>query len=205
MTSTRNNSDSLLTHVVSVILDDKIPIRACLSSLGFTTYRELIGLMKDHNKVNSLKWRNGSNDEDLPDHIKEQLKLPIQAKIHEMIIIYQDLSPTPWEQSWGAIILNWIYLWGALTSHLLSSWVVSNSVHLWGAHTLHSLPSWMVSIVFKFLFVRCRVTVHYFLLVLRTIMYSCLDRWEMSHLSSARRMSNFIFRRFFRLLFQDLL
>ncbi len=74
MTATRNTPDPLYKHVVSTVLADKAPIKACLSSLGITTYRELVDLMKDHNKVNSLKWRNNSNDEDLPDHMKDQLK-----------------------------------------------------------------------------------------------------------------------------------
>ena len=74
MTATRNTPDPLYKHVVSTVLADKAPIKACLSSLGITTYRELIDLMKDHNKVNGLKWRSGSTDEDLPDHMKDQLK-----------------------------------------------------------------------------------------------------------------------------------
>lgn len=74
MTSTRNNPDPLFKHVVSAVLGDKNPIKACLSGLGINTYRGLVDLMKDHNKVNSLKWRSGSNDEDVPDHMKEQLK-----------------------------------------------------------------------------------------------------------------------------------
>jgi hypothetical protein len=44
----------------------RLYIKACPSGLGTTNYRELIDLMKDHNKVNSLKWRSGSTDEDLP-------------------------------------------------------------------------------------------------------------------------------------------
>lgn len=71
--NTRSNPDPLFKHVVTVILGDKAPIKACLSGLGITTYRDLLDLMKDHNKVNSLKWRNGSADEDLPDYMKEQL------------------------------------------------------------------------------------------------------------------------------------
>ena len=74
MTATRSTPDPLFRHVVSIVLGDKSSIKACLSDLGTTTYRELIDLMKDHNKVNSLKWRSGSNDEDLPDYMKDQLK-----------------------------------------------------------------------------------------------------------------------------------
>ena len=66
MTATRNNPDPLFKHVVSTVLDDKAPIKTCLSGLGINTYRVLVDLMKDHNKFNSLKWRSGSTDEDLP-------------------------------------------------------------------------------------------------------------------------------------------
>ena len=74
MTATRSTPDPLFKHLVSTVLDDKAPIKACLSDLGINTYRGLLDLMKDHNKVNSLKWRNGSTDEDLPDSMKDQLK-----------------------------------------------------------------------------------------------------------------------------------
>ena len=57
MTATRSTLDPLFKHLVSMVLDDKSSIKACLSDLGTTTYRELMDLMKDHNKVNSLKWR----------------------------------------------------------------------------------------------------------------------------------------------------
>lgn len=57
MTATRSTPDPLFKHLVPMVLGDKSSIKACLSDLGTTTYRELMDLMKDHNKVNSLKWR----------------------------------------------------------------------------------------------------------------------------------------------------
>jgi len=82
-----------------------------------------------------------------------------------------------WEFLWGAITLNWELSWGVITSYLLPSRGVSN--------------------LCEFTFVRCQECVQYLLLVLRTFKYSCLDEWETFHLSSARRMSDLISRRFF--------
>ncbi len=98
MTATRSTPDPLFKLLVSTVLDDKTPIKACLSGLGINTYRVLLDLMKDHNKVNSLKWRNGSTDEDLPDPMKDQLKffprMSTPAKTNEMIITFRG-SPPP--------------------------------------------------------------------------------------------------------------
>jgi hypothetical protein len=85
-------------------------------------------------------------------------------------------------------LLNWEFLWGALALN----WELS-----WGVITLHPLPSRGVSNLCEFMFVRCQECVQYLVLVLRTFKYSCLDEWETSHLSSARRMSDLISRRFF--------
>ena len=82
-------------------------------------------------------------------------------------------------------LMNWKFLWGALTL----DWELS-----WGVITSHPLPSRGVSNLCEFMFVQC---VQYLLLVLRTFKYSCLDEWETFHLSSVRRMSDLISRRFF--------
>ena len=85
-------------------------------------------------------------------------------------------------------LMNWEFLWGAITLN----WELS-----WGVITLHPLPSRGVSNLCEFMFVRCQECVQYLVLVLRTFKYSCLDEWETFHLSSARRMSDLISRRFF--------
>lgn len=122
MTSNRRNySDPLFEHVVSVIPSDMTSIRARLSGRGITNYgwdRDLVDLMKDHNKINSIKWRNCSIHADLPAvHMNEQLKfspsflnylpellyktmdpehhnfwMSIPAKCHEMILISRPVS-----------------------------------------------------------------------------------------------------------------
>eukprot|EP00984_Skeletonema_dohrnii_P005795 scaffold2045_cov181-Skeletonema_dohrnii-CCMP3373.AAC.1 len=68
-------SDPLFYHVVCDVFVDEPSIKSALSILGIKTWRPLIKLLKDHNKIRSVKWRNGQtqSEEDLPEEFKEEL------------------------------------------------------------------------------------------------------------------------------------
>mmetsp|Transcript_18536 Transcript_18536/g.27949 ORF Transcript_18536/g.27949 Transcript_18536/m.27949 type:complete len:412 (+) Transcript_18536:633-1868(+) len=68
-------SDPHFNHVVCDVFIDEPRIKSALFILGIKTRRPLIKLLKDHNKIRSVKWRNGQtqSEEDLPEEMKEEL------------------------------------------------------------------------------------------------------------------------------------
>eukprot|EP00984_Skeletonema_dohrnii_P027801 scaffold17469_cov78-Skeletonema_dohrnii-CCMP3373.AAC.1 len=74
-TKSTRSSDPRFNHVVSDVFNGDPRIMSVLSILGIKTWRPLIKLLKDHNKIRSVKWRNGQtqSEEDLPEELKEEL------------------------------------------------------------------------------------------------------------------------------------
>ena len=73
---TRSTSDPEFTHILStVLMQSNGKLRDALADVGVITYRDLVPFSADHNKVNSLKWKNTNGDEeDVPDGLKDEVK-----------------------------------------------------------------------------------------------------------------------------------
>ena len=49
------------THIVEVLLDDQLQVTKALEGANIPPQRrELIEFLRDHNKINALKWKNRS-------------------------------------------------------------------------------------------------------------------------------------------------
>jgi len=76
MVGTRSQDPAKFNHITKNVLKDGENLKGCLKNAGIKTYRELLDVGRDHNKVNAMKWKNPQTqrDEQLSDEDKEELK-----------------------------------------------------------------------------------------------------------------------------------